>query len=96
MENKLEFKHVAPYLPYSLMIQSPKGFKTRVMGGMSNDDKEVCIDAVVRLQYKPILKPLEVNVLTKDYTWNEWCFFFKQHLDVFELIPKGLAVDGSL
>ena len=95
MENKLEFKHVAPYLPYSLMIHG-KGFKPRVMGGMVNDNEEVSIDAVVRVGYKPILQPLGVNVLSKDYTWNEWCFFFEQHLDVFGLIPKGLAIDGSL
>ena len=55
---KLELKHLAPYLPYKLLIDSAQFEDTRVMGGMNNSSEEVCIDAVFRMQYKPFLRPL--------------------------------------
>lgn len=124
--SKLEFKHLSPYLPYSLMIESPKHFKHRIMGGMINDNEEVSIDAVVRVGYKPILIPLSKLIESKyempnwrkkailflDETSNlpyndrllhmggilytDMLKLFEWHMDVFGLIPKGIAVNGSL
>ena len=58
MKLELTLKHLAPYLPYGLKIVSPRFKNNRFMGGMINDETEVCIDAVLREQYKPILRPL--------------------------------------
>lgn len=56
---KLELKHLAPYLPYGLKIGAVKDFEgIREVNGSNNCSKYVNIDAVVRLQYKPILRPL--------------------------------------
>ena len=57
---KLKNEHVAHYFPYKLRINGIKNFEgIRVMNGSDNCDKFVNIDAVVRLQYKPILKSLK-------------------------------------
>jgi hypothetical protein len=62
---KLELKHVAPYLPYRLRIDEVPAFEgVREMVASENSSETVTIDAVIRLQYKPILKPL--RDLTRD------------------------------
>ena len=57
---KLELKHLAPYLPYGLKIGAVKNFEgIRIMDSdIENSDKIVNIGACIRLQYKPILRPL--------------------------------------
>ena len=56
---KLELKHLAPYLPYGLKIGKIKGFEAyRLMVCTENNSEEINIDPCVRLQYKPILRPL--------------------------------------
>ena len=57
---KLELKHLAPYLPYELKMEKIKGFEDiRTMGSdINNSSTIVNIGACIRLQYKPILRPL--------------------------------------
>lgn len=94
---KLELKHLAPYLPYKLKIQNSKGFSVRVMGGMVNDNKEVCIDAVFRMQYKPILRPLsdltkEIEINGRKFTPNlnpMFKIFIQWELDQFQAEPRN-------
>lgn len=94
---KLQLKHLAPYLPYKLKVawkNIENNYATAEMGitekeqGWIDDilDEDMCM--------KPILQPAPFkNMASRDYTYNEWSFFFEQHFDVFELIPKGLAID---
>jgi hypothetical protein len=130
---KLELKHLAPYLPYGIEIihgvtrkkitavslDSNFIFTTTYLG--SRDKQMLLISDV-----KPILRPLsdiqkfedimdEFSVRSFEafenhffdralgrslncfdnvnYTIIELCF--KHHLDIFDLIPKGLAISYS-
>ena len=89
---KLELKHLAPYLPYRLTIydkyKNSDKFDIYEMtlnnfnGVMKNDLR------------KPILLPSPFkDFINRDYTYNEWMFFFKMKYDVFGLIEKGLAIN---
>jgi hypothetical protein len=81
---KLELKHLAPYLPYGL---------NGIYNGKRVDFNSDNIYTFT-LNAKPIFKPLPFKDFTsRDYTYNEWIFFFKGHFDVFGLIEKGLAID---
>ncbi len=106
---KLELKHLAPYLPYGL-----KG-----LGKYPNGDdniREINISNVMAyvdndINSKPILRPLSdltnykgifhnweyiINTeLSCDITWYEWEALFEHHFDVFGLIEKGLAIDKN-
>ena len=57
---KLELKHLAPYLPYVLKISNRNPLVgTRILDSdIENSDEIVNIGACIRLQYKPILRPL--------------------------------------
>ena len=57
---KLELKHLAPYLPYELKIPNRNPLVgTRILDSdIENSDEIVNIGACIRLQYKPILRPL--------------------------------------
>ena len=81
---KLELKHLAPYLPYGLKIDSNGFEELRIMDAdIDNTCKIVNIGACVRMQYKPILRPLS------DLS--------KKHLDVlyFEIIGTDDDMYGS-
>ena len=117
---KLELKHLAPYLPYGLKIQGQThgeivelscvtetsvNIKDRNFAyGMWSDIFDI----------KPILRPLSDLKVRKDtygeYNWEYPLEFkqdikhgqasydcmvnlFKEHIDVFGLIEKGLAID---
>jgi hypothetical protein len=58
--NKLELKHLAPYLPYGLRIKGKNLNPTTL-----NHD---CLDWVLNRHYKPILRPL--TDLTKEIEVN--------------------------
>jgi len=119
---RLELKHLAPYLPYGLMINCD--FKDGdvwacKLEGISVD--EAFLEGADwsykdNTDFKPILRPMS------DLTEGNWCresgyagryiddvadgneelqylsynlclFLFKNHFDVFGLIPAGLAID---
>ncbi len=84
---KLELSHLAPYLPYELQIDAIKRYEgIRTMVCTENSSENVTIDAVLRLQYRPILRPL--SDLTKEIECNSKNFvaFDKiknNHIDFF-------------
>lgn len=125
--DKLELKHLAPYLPYGLKFltvfdkQTPK-LLTGICGNIiyyEDHEKWIAIDAI-----KPILRPLSDlednhcyvdqmeedvnhsisyhNGLFSDLTADDfdikWLpqvsfnWLVKNHFDVFDLIPAGLAI----
>ena len=117
---KLELKHLAPYLPYGLKC-TDKGAVVEIT--VHNFDMSII---AMRNEFKPILRPLsdiknfedimdEFSVRSFEafenhffdialgrslncfdnvnYTIVELCF--KHHLDIFGLIPKGLAISYS-
>ena len=120
IKNKLELKHLAPYLPYELEV---KVINDRKVLALNNSTLNISLDRVLKSDYCfPILRPLSeykkypdiieqfsdysleqfeiaffsfVNCLNKldkvNYTIME--LMFKHHLDIFDLISKGLAVD---
>lgn len=99
---KLEFKHLVPYLPYNLGMY---GCQSK----MSCDTLQKFIDD--EWDIIPILRPLsdleldefENKIFNREYiidketesdlSYYEWCFLFENHFDVFGLIEKGLAID---
>lgn len=126
---KLELKHIAPYLPYGIKIihnlirkdltavtlDSDFIFTTTYLGSRS---KQMILISDV----KPILRPLkeikdieEIMDEFSEYSWEVFenhffvlgrtlnCFdsitytiaelCFKHHIDLFDLINKGLAID---
>lgn len=105
---KLELKYLAPYLPYGLRAEI-LDFKIDYVGNQydtivsltqwsHNGEMWSCqTEGGAKPspdRIKPILRPSPIkNITSKDYTLNEWEFFFKNHYDVFELIEKGLAID---
>ena len=84
---KLKLKHLAPYLPYDLQV-----FEIDNQYTLDTDSLNYWNESPAEI--KPILRPLDgKNFTSRDYTYNEWAFFFEQHYDVFGLIEKGLAID---
>lgn len=70
MKEKLELKHLAPYLPYGLKVRSKQEityilniFSNMRGKGLESRDIYSCLDN----QYKPILRPLD---LTKEIEHN--------------------------
>ncbi|MGE5944104.1 MAG: hypothetical protein ACM31G_07175 [Flavobacteriales bacterium] len=101
---ELELKHLAPYLPYKLNILDVITNKRKVMNlGQGASTNWVGIKTVLNYYesdnfiYRPILKPLpEKDFTSRDYTWNEWEFFLKNHYDIFGLIEKGFAININI
>ena len=106
---KLELKHLAPYLPYGLKFywEDLKGNINKPWSLTINS-----IDFALENQNKPILRPLsdlinnefekELGHFTPDFKFNlddtEYKFIekmLKLHFDVFGLIEKGLAIDKN-
>ena len=109
---KLELKHLAPYLPYELKGKDiQEGF---------DGIREMNIKTIDYFLHnvKPILRPLSDLTNGKYYKCLEvlyseekikrilnehWCHWeykvlilcFEEHIDVFGLIPKGLAISYS-
>ncbi len=121
---KLELKHLAPYLPYGLKIRIFREGRALFVEDITMNGE--IIDYLFEESenrkwtkniYKPILKPL--SDLTKeieingekfvpmdrledfiDFEWGHerveyWKIqkMFEWNIDVFRLIPKGLAID---
>lgn len=96
---KLELKHLCAYLPYGLEMIHEKG-TTHILT-VGNFGYRL-------LDSKPILRPLSdlTRLGSNERWWRDqialgierisYCDFeelLKEHYDVFNLIPEGLAVD---
>jgi len=144
---KLELKHLAPYLSYGLQCQIDFKFTKYhpipiiKVKGLSNAEIDKDIEEQIELvrdddldfrkldSVKPILRPLsdltkeiehnckkfvpvkeleartntndeyfewdDTEALMKWITYDAMVLLFEWHFDVFELIPKGLAVDKN-
>ena len=108
---KLELKHLAPYLPYKLKVMGEYGKYEEVIGYENNHLLfEYGLGKIESL--KPILRPLsdlsknefisELGHFTKTFKFNldvtEYQFIIKMiklHFDVFGLIEKGLAINKN-
>ena len=114
---KLELKHLAPYIPYGVRLK----YNGRIVEIDTIGSDYILTDesfqANVNFKYiKPILRPLSDLTNGKYYKclevlYNEekikrmlnehWCNWeykvlilcFEEHVDVFGLIKKGLAID---
>tara|TARA_R110002124_G_scaffold281430_1_gene455747 strand:+ start:96191 stop:96622 length:432 start_codon:yes stop_codon:yes gene_type:complete len=65
----LTIKELAPYLPYGLKIDSGGFEDTRIMDAdIESNCKIINIGACIRMQYKPLLRPL--SDLTKEEYWK--------------------------
>jgi hypothetical protein len=128
---KLELKHLAPYLPYELKVKlNSELYQYPTIIGMVRDTIYLNYHgkglSFILNNVKPILRPLsdiknfedimdEFSIRSYEafenhffdrvlgrslncfdnvnYTIIELCF--KHHLDIFDLIPKGLAISYS-
>lgn len=63
---KLEIKCLAPYLPYTLNVETRMG--RRIMSPQYSNDIEVNINSVILYPHKPLLRPL--SCLTKEIDFN--------------------------
>ena len=104
METHLKINHLAPYLPYELIM--------RDSDGIYKEDRILIFENMKWLlsNGQPILRPL--SDLTKkeyrclfygnplDYKIDELPYrtftkLLELHFDVFHLIPQGLAIDKN-
>ena len=90
---KLELKHLSPYLPYGLRIDygytnpiNNTRFNFKLNG--TNISKILSFS-----EWKPILKPIDFKIEYELRRWDSFEKLFSEHYDVFGLIPKGLAID---
>lgn len=107
---KLELKHLAPYLPYKLNLERIN-YKNERFKKLTAYD--LCPDGEID-NIKPILRPIEdlynektdfgikivhyfnfktnVKLDYRNFPYHVMEQLFKNHFDVFGLIPKGLAI----
>lgn len=105
---KLELKHIAPYLTYGLKVKH-----AAKRGNIKNTTELTISDFPYlfrRAYFMPILRPLSDlnkaefrtfeqweyvtdNDTSSELMWDEWEYLFENHFDVFGLIEKGLAID---
>ena len=97
---KLELKHLAPYLPYKVEVKLESKLypKCKIVGVVRNTIYLNYHGHSLSLQIsdvKPILRPLSDNwhLQFEVRRLDAWERLFKGHFDVFGLIEKGLAID---
>jgi len=101
---KLELKHLAPYLPYGLIINQHredlhKNYQSEMVALFSDKIKVVSekfpfSEEIQYYEAKPILRPLsDFKIKYEVRRWDSWEKLFSEHYDVFGLIEKGLAID---
>jgi hypothetical protein len=101
---KLELKHLAPYLPYNLDIMF-KGSKQKLF------NRFVITGRPIKIKFKPILRPIsDLHKMAFASEWDKTVYWLlsnrpqgleygivevlcKEHFDIFGLIDKGLAID---
>lgn len=131
--NKIELKHLAPYLPYDLSMIFEKSGDVRKLKGLSYDCELIFYFHVIQRgqtiwNYKPLLRPLSDLTTEIEHNGENICVWeflqeetghsphsidgfiergsllmnithdvveklFEWHFDVFDLIPKGMAVN---
>ena len=91
---KLKIEDLAPYLPYGLKIKTNNQIREMLASELHHSYYTSINNVIEGVGHKPILRPLPFKDFTsRDYSYNEWIFFFEQHHDVFGLIEQGLAID---
>ena len=86
---KLELKHLSPYLPYGLKIHGESsGFNLDMtLATMSDCELLMGIDCVLKEQQKPILRPL--SDYHNENIYEDFIYLFGENDDYVEALIDG-------